>query len=92
SATPVVSMPLTHHDARISLAEGLRDLGFSGRLAIAAQHPGDTERLQQVGADLILMPFVDAADQAADLILGRQQRQPIEDVELARAPDYTAPD
>ncbi|MCS3903494.1 Kef-type K+ transport system membrane component KefB [Methylohalomonas lacus] len=77
AAIPVVSAPLSHGDPRRVLVEALKHQGFAGRIAIAAQHTGDAERLRDKGADLILMPFVDAADQAADLVLGRQQRAPI---------------
>ncbi len=77
AAIPVLSTSLTHGDPRRLLVEVLRDHGYDGRIAIAAQHTTDAERLREKGADLILMPFVDAADQAADLVLGRQQRAPI---------------
>lgn len=76
-ATPVVSAALSHHDPRMFLIESLKNYGFSGRIAVAAQHVQDAEPLRKAGADLILMPFVDAADQAADLVLGRQHRAPI---------------
>lgn len=74
AATPIVSVALTHNDPRLMLIESLKQHGYAGRIAVAAQHAHDAERLRQKGADLILMPFVDAADQAADLVLGRQRR------------------
>ncbi len=77
AATPVVSAALTHNDPRRILIEALKDHGYSGRIAVAAQHSHDAERLRDKGAHLILMPFVDAADQAADLVLGRQHRPPV---------------
>ena len=77
AATPVVSAALTHNDPRRILVESLKDQGFSGRIAVAAQHAHDAGSLREKGADLILMPFVDAADQAADLVLGRQHRAPV---------------
>ena len=79
AAIPVVSTPLTHSDPRRILIESLQDQGYSGRIAVAAQHSHDAERLRDKGADLILMPFVDAADQAADLVLGRQHRPAVPD-------------
>ncbi len=79
-ATPVVSAALSHHDPRMLLIESLRNHGFTGKIAVAAQHAQDAEPLRNSGADLVFMPFIDAADQAADLVLGRQHRTPVPDV------------
>jgi len=78
-ATPVVSAALSHQDPRLLLVQSLRNHGFTGKIAVAAQHTQDAERLRETGADLVLMPFVDAADQAADLVLGRQHRKAVPD-------------
>lgn len=80
AATPIVSVALTHNDPRLMLIESLKQHGYAGRIAVAAQHAHDAERLRQKGADLILMPFVDAADQAADLVLGRQRRAAVPEI------------
>jgi Trk K+ transport system NAD-binding subunit len=65
----VVSTARERH-VNLSLIHSLRSLGYSGRIAIAAQVPDDSARLEQAGADLILMPYVDAAREAADRIFG----------------------
>jgi Kef-type K+ transport system membrane component KefB len=53
----------------LSLLHSLRSLGYSGRSAITAQALEDAARLEQAGADLILLPFADAAREAADRIM-----------------------
>jgi Kef-type K+ transport system membrane component KefB len=67
---------LTHEDSRLVLIRALREQGYEGRIAVTANLPGQGSWLHQRGADLVLLPFEDAADQAADLLLGRQQREP----------------
>jgi hypothetical protein len=47
----------------------LRDLGFDGRVALAAHTEGSAQHLREIGTDLVLMPYRDAAAQAASLIL-----------------------
>jgi Kef-type K+ transport system membrane component KefB len=53
-----------------SLIHALQSLDYRGRTAIAAQVPEEVASLEQAGADLVLMPFVDAAREAADRIVG----------------------
>jgi voltage-gated potassium channel Kch len=67
---------ITHEDSRLVLIRALREHGYEGRIAVTANLPGHVPRLLRDGADLVLLPFEDAADQAADLLLGRQRRQP----------------
>jgi len=55
----------------LSLIHSLRSLGYSGRIATTAQAPDEVARLEQAGADLILMPFADAACEAVDRIMGQ---------------------
>lgn len=54
----------------LSLIHWRRSLGYSGRIAIMAQTLDDAAGLEQGGADLILVPFADAAREAADRIMG----------------------
>lgn len=59
-----------------SLIHTLRNLGYSGRIAITAHSATDASaRLAQGGADLVLVPFADAAREAADRLL--QQVTPV---------------
>lgn len=65
----VVSTARERH-ANLSLIQSLRGLGYHGRIAIAAQSVDDAARFEQAGADLVLMPFADAAFEAVDRIMG----------------------
>jgi len=65
----VVSTAREGHVNR-SLIHALQSLAYRGRIAIAAQGPEAAATLEQAGADLVLMPFVDAAREAADRIVG----------------------
>jgi Kef-type K+ transport system membrane component KefB len=55
-------------DVQIALLHSLRTHGYTGQVALTAHSDDDAERLQWAGADLVLLPFVDAADQAVDLL------------------------
>ena len=68
STVPIHPTGLSHEDARSTLIQLSRSAGFRGRVAVASHHASDTERLFGAGADLVLEPFQDAADRAADLL------------------------
>ncbi|MCS6931420.1 MAG: cation:proton antiporter [Acetobacteraceae bacterium] len=71
SAVPERDLGVAAEDARLSLIQGLRAAGFAGRIAVTCQQGGAAaERLRAMGADLVLEPFQDAADQAVALICG----------------------
>ncbi len=65
---------LTHEDPRLTLLNTLQGLAFPGKIAIMADSQRDADTLREKGADLVLLPFRDAADQAVDLILGTNRR------------------
>jgi Kef-type K+ transport system membrane component KefB len=52
-----------------TLLNSLREYGYQGKVAVTAHHPGDIELLRNAGADLVLLPFVDAAKEARDRLL-----------------------
>jgi Kef-type K+ transport system membrane component KefB len=64
-----------HADARIVLIQSLRAQGFRGRIAVTATHTADETMLLATGADLVLEPFQDAADRAAELL--HSERHPV---------------
>ncbi|GGB46853.1 potassium efflux system protein [Roseibium aquae] len=68
-AVPEHETGLTHDDARHALLRTVRDLGYEGKVAVAAHRESTAESLIQAKADLVLMPFRDASDAAARLIL-----------------------
>ncbi len=74
AAVPGHRTGLTHDDPRLTLLGTLRAHGFAGKVAVTADTMKDADLLRSRGADLVLMPFRDAADQAVDLLLGRQRR------------------
>lgn len=81
SAVPEHDTGVTHDDTRRSLIRSLRDLGFEGRIAVAAHNEETTEALRSLGADLVLQPFRDAASQAAALIIAGKAPELIEAVD-----------
>ena len=74
STVPIHLTGLSHEDARTTLIQLARTAGFAGRFAAASHSTADTEALLDAGADLILEPFQDAADQAVDLLCGATVR------------------
>jgi Kef-type K+ transport system membrane component KefB/Trk K+ transport system NAD-binding subunit len=54
----------------------LRTAGYSGRFAAVARDPMHVERLHSSGAYIVLRPYSDAADQAADVLTGAMQAMP----------------
>jgi Kef-type K+ transport system membrane component KefB/voltage-gated potassium channel Kch len=75
STVPVHTLGLTHIDPRLALLHALRNQSFGGRVAVTSFRAGEAEALRAHGADLVLRPFDDAADQAIDLLLGLQPQQ-----------------
>lgn len=67
---PQQAIGLSHDDTRGTLLQLLRTAGFGGRMAVTSHTPHETESLLASGANLVLEPFQDAADQAADLLCG----------------------
>ncbi len=76
SAVPEHDTGVTHDDPRRSLIRALADLGFDGRIAVAAHNEETARGLGDAGASLVLLPFRDAAAQAAALIVGGRERPP----------------
>ncbi len=83
STLPQHETGVTHDDTRRSLLRGLRDLSFGGRVAVAAHSNDAAESMRALGADLVLMPYRDAASEAASLVMGRDRpssREPVDPV------------
>jgi hypothetical protein len=70
-AVPEHDTGVTHTDPRQSLIQSLNELGFRGSVAMSAHSEVNAERLRQAGAHLVLMPFRDAAVEAARLVVTR---------------------
>ncbi len=77
SAVPEHGTGIAPDNSRIALILALRDhSGFQGQIALTSHRDesGDqgAEQLRINGADLVLKPYQDAADQACDLLCGQQ--------------------
>ncbi|SCY82094.1 transporter, CPA2 family [Paracoccus tibetensis] len=70
SAVPRERGALTESDPQLTLLDGLKAAGFTGRIALSAQHDAEGARLRRHGADIILRPFEDAADFAVRQVVG----------------------
>lgn len=75
STVPILPTGLSHEDARTTLIQLTRSAGFTGRVALASHNARDTQELLEAGADLVLEPFQDAADRAADILCGGQAEE-----------------
>src|SRR6056297_489936 len=67
-AVPEHDTGLTHDDPRQGLLSAARDLGFQGKIAVAAHNEAAAAALTAARADLVLMPYRDAAFAAARMI------------------------
>lgn len=67
---PVHMIGVNAEDPRTTLIQLARMNGFNGRIAVSSHSARDTIYMQSVGVDLVLEPFEDAADRAAELIDG----------------------
>jgi len=77
------SIPLKHakwvintirgQDQCLVLLHTLKQHSFKGRIALTAHTLNEKDALMNVGADMVLLPFRDAAREAADLLKERMQ-------------------
>ena len=73
SAISQHDLGLTHEDPRLVLMEELRRQRFSGKIAVSMQRTIDREEINMLearGADFVLLPYYDAAQQAAQRLKG----------------------
>ncbi|MBO6716931.1 MAG: cation:proton antiporter [Rhizobiaceae bacterium] len=73
STVPVHEAGLVHGDTRIAIVQALKNAGFKGKVALSSHRDAEAEALKAAGADLVLEPFQDAADQAVDLLSGGKE-------------------
>ncbi len=66
----VVCTARERHVSR-AMIHTLRSLGYAGRIAVTAHGPNEIARFEQAGADLVMVPFVDAAHEAANRLIGQ---------------------
>lgn len=82
----VASLPLsrakwvvsTVRDRYISrmLLNGLREQGYRGKVAVSASSRRDAREFEEMGVDLVLVPYADAARETADRLMPSLRRDP----------------
>jgi Trk K+ transport system NAD-binding subunit len=72
---PHAAAVLGHAETRAALLAALRHAGFRGRIALTATAPGEEVLLRELGADIVLSPFADAADEAVQRLLAAPPAQ-----------------
>jgi Trk K+ transport system NAD-binding subunit len=73
SSIPGHAGGVTHDDHRLGLIAALHSHRFGGNVAVTAHAPAEVDILLERGADLVLLPFQDAADRAAEVIASAAQ-------------------
>jgi hypothetical protein len=73
SALPQHDTGLTHEDPRFILIDELKRQRFTGRIAVSTHSTDQIEALKQRGADLVLCPFIDAAESAVQRIVAEER-------------------
>ena len=69
AAVPRTRGPLTEADPQLALLNGLRSVGSTGTIALTVNRPSEAQAYLDQGADMVLMPFHDAAVRAAARIM-----------------------
>ncbi len=69
TAAKLVVVTVREPDINLNLLRGLRQQGFKGRIALTARQEEEAQLLLEAGADIILRPFADAAEQAAEVLV-----------------------
>jgi Kef-type K+ transport system membrane component KefB/Trk K+ transport system NAD-binding subunit len=60
-------------ESNLTLIKLLRDKGFPGKVVLTAHSQREAESYLQAGADKVLWPFVDAAEQAVDYLTATRE-------------------
>ena len=68
AAARLVVVTVRDPELNLNLLQTLRKQHFPGKIALTARSEAETHVLQQAGADIILRPFADAAEQAAGVL------------------------
>lgn len=68
STIPFHRPGLSHEDSRTTLLQIIRGLGYQGRIAVTSHDSRSRDGLTAAGADVVLEPFQNAADRAAEIV------------------------
>lgn len=66
SALPQHDLGLSHEDPRLVLIDALRRQSYTGKIAVSTQQESEIELLKSKGADMVFLPFHDAAERAVE--------------------------
>jgi predicted dehydrogenase/Kef-type K+ transport system membrane component KefB len=77
-------------ETNLSVLQAVREYGFKGKVVLTAHHTRDAQALREAGADLVLLPFVEAAREAAADLLAATKDQPHRDDAPAGGPGAKA--
>lgn len=58
------------------LLNGLREQGYRGKVAVSASSRRDAREFEELGVDLVLVPYADAARETADRLMPSLRRDP----------------
>ncbi len=56
-----------------SLIHTLKELGYRGQIAVTADSAAEAQQLQHAGADLVMVPYADAAAEAVERLLQQEE-------------------
>lgn len=73
SSIPGHAGGVTHDDHRLALISALHSHRFGGKVAVTTHVPAEVDVLLGRGADLVLLPFQDAAERTAEIITSTTQ-------------------
>ena len=68
---PHTDVGINRHDTGPVFIQALREAGFTGQTAMSTGLVGDRAQLASAGVDLVLEPYVDAADRAAEMLMAK---------------------
>lgn len=60
-------------DSGLALLKALRDKGYGGKVVLTAHNQREADDYRRAGADKVLWPFVDAAEQAVDYLTASRE-------------------
>ncbi len=60
----------------LALVQALSRHGFAGRIAVTAHNDHDAATLREAGCDVVLLPFLDAAKEAVDVLCAPPSSKP----------------
>lgn len=83
AATPEHDVGVTHEDTKHMLITGLRCMGFGGKIGVSTYDPGRVRKLIEKGADVVFLPYEDAAHVIAEKVM-EQDLPPPEEMQQDR--------